>query len=131
MPGKTKAKDTKKKAHKAASAFVASNDHGDAIIGINDLRVVLTDRGSHWLAQGVEIDYATVGNDIEDVKRRFENGLRLTLRENLKVHGDIGRVLVGAPSAILFGDMLMLHSQASFHDAACLNTQIAYLVKAS
>ena len=130
MASKTKAKGTTKKGSNT-SAFVASNERGDAIIGVSDLRVVLTDKGSHWVAQGVEIDYAAVGKNIDDVKNRFENGLKLTLRENFKVHGNIDPVLVGAPSSILFGDLLMVHSQASFHDAACFNTQISYLVKAS
>jgi hypothetical protein len=63
----------------------------------NDIRVmILTDDGSHF-AQGIEVDYCAQGNSVDDVKRRFAEGLLATLRSNVK-KGVINNVLLPAPA---------------------------------
>lgn len=72
-------------------------EHGEHIVGIGDLRVVLTQEGNYWYAQGLEIDYVAQGTSIEGAKENFENGLASTLHENLRIHGTIEPLLVPAP----------------------------------
>ena len=53
------------------------------IVGIGDLRVILSKEDGSWFAQALEIDYFAEGVSLEDVKKRFEDGLVLTIDENL------------------------------------------------
>jgi hypothetical protein len=112
---------------------------GDAVVGVFDLRVLLTNDEEAWFAQGLEIDYAAQGASIEDVQNRFQEGLAYTLREHLKVYGNIEGVLVPAPPEAWRGFFesastqptlkLMTHSQVSIHDRFCLG--IAFLSRAA
>jgi hypothetical protein len=126
-------KKTKNKS-KPASAFHAATAAGDAIVGVRNLRVLVTKAEGYWFAQGLEIDYAAEAPTLEALKTRFEEGLSLTIRENLKVYGDISRVLVPAPAPawrdFYHADLRLIHSQMSFHEAACL-TSITYLGRAA
>jgi hypothetical protein len=63
--------------------------------------VLITKHEDGWVAQGLEIDYAIDGSSVEDVKKRFEQGLTLTVKANLRVHRNITRLLSNiAPPAI-------------------------------
>ena len=69
---------------------------GDAVI-LHGLRVLVSRDGSGWFAQGLEIDYAAGGDTLEDVQRRFEEGLLATIREHLRTYGDLRRLVRPAP----------------------------------
>ena len=75
----------------------AVTEHGEHIVGIGDLRVVVAQEGNHWYAQGLEIDYVAQGPSIEDARENFETGLAATLHENLRILGTIQPMLVPAP----------------------------------
>ena len=79
------------------TAVHAITEHGEHIVGIGDLRVVLTQEGNYWYAQGLEIDYVAQGPSIDAAKENFETGLASTLHENLQIHGTIEPLLVPAP----------------------------------
>ena len=82
--------------------------------------MLLQDDGS-WFAQGLEIDYFAQGATIEDVKHRFQEGLRETLDFHLKLFGTIDGVLRVAPKEVwdeFYGDqpgLRNLYSQVSMH----------------
>lgn len=79
------------------TAVHAITESGEHIVGIGDLRVILTQEGDYWYAQGLEIDYVAQGDSMEAAKENFEIGLTSTLHENLKIHGTIEPVLIPAP----------------------------------
>ena len=81
----------------AANAVTETAEHA---VGIGDLRVVLTQEGNYWYAQGLEIDYLAQGPSIEDAKENFETGLAATFHENLRAYGTIQSVLVPAPDEV-------------------------------
>ena len=45
------------------------------VVGIGNLRVAIETDGKFWTAQGLEIDYIAQGDDLEDAKKQFEDGL--------------------------------------------------------
>jgi|SRR5579875_389764 len=116
MPTTTKSKTQPKQAF----ALHASSKNGDAV-GIGNLRVLLTDEEGAWFAQGLEIDYATQGVSFEDVKHKFEEGLRATIKEHLRIFGSIENLLVTAPDEtwqeffVHATGLRFRHSQVSFH----------------
>lgn len=69
----------------------------DHLVGVKALRVLLLKDGSGWFAQGLEIDYASSGGDLEEVKKNFETGLSLTIKEHLIMYGTIEKLLKIAP----------------------------------
>lgn len=69
-------------------------------VGIGDLRVMVVEEEGHWFAQGLEIDYAADGLSLDDVKRRFEDGLSLTIREHVNMYGSIHKMLRVAPQEV-------------------------------
>ena len=75
----------------------ATTKQGQPIVGIGDLRVVLTQEGNYWYAQGLEIDYVAQGDSLEVAKEHFETGLASTFHENLRIHGTVQPLLVPAP----------------------------------
>ncbi|HUX65867.1 MAG TPA: hypothetical protein VMV31_00105 [Terriglobales bacterium] len=82
-----------------ASAIVATE--GDVcVVGIGNLRVVIVQDGHAWIAHGLEIDYVSQGETIEEAKKNFEDGLRATVCQNLNVYGNIERVLSPAPAEV-------------------------------
>ncbi len=70
----------------------------DHVVGIGNLRVLITQDGSAWSAQGLEIDYTAQGDSVEEAKKRFADGLRATVRENLRICGTLEPLLQVAPS---------------------------------
>ena len=70
------------------------------MVGIGNLRVMVFNDDGSWFAQGLEIDYFSQGDSLEDVKARFEGGLCATFSEHLKTHGTIEGVLKVAPQEV-------------------------------
>lgn len=100
MPTTTTKKTRKKKVQPVAaqtSVLHAKNDDGDALVGIGNLRVLITIEDGLWFAQGLEIDYAAQGNSLDDVRSRFENGLMATVNEHLRIYGKLDNLLHPAP----------------------------------
>ena len=91
-------KKTPKKARRNTTAFKASTQGGEAhIVGIGDLRVMISKTETYWYAQGLEIDYAAQGRTLEEVQKHFGDGLHATITEHLAVHGTIEKLLEPAP----------------------------------
>ena len=100
MP-KHKKKKTKKQ--KPTVVVQASTEDGSLqMVGIGNLRVIITyDADSDsWFARGLEIDYAAQGESLKDVKKRFYEGLRQTVQENLTTYGDVTHILKVAPPEV-------------------------------
>ena len=112
--------NTKDTDHKPTMAFEATVP-GAKIVGVGNLRVLLSDADGTWFAQGLEIDYAAQGESESDVQSNFERGLTCTINEHLRVYGTIKKLLRGAPpeawrELLEQGDCLIArHSQVSFH----------------
>jgi hypothetical protein len=67
------------------------------VVGIGNLRVIITNDDGSWFAQGLEIDYATEGATLEAVKHNFVEGLYSTVQQHLQIYGDIKQWLQPAP----------------------------------
>jgi len=97
------AKRTKKKivdkgrAHSGAMAIHGS-DGDNHIVGIGNLRVIMCEEKGIWFAQGLEIDYASNGKSLSEVKKNFEHGLSSTIRLHLQAFDSIEKLLVPAPA---------------------------------
>ena len=94
-PAAKKAAAAKKAPENAMALHLSNGD--DHIVGLKALRVLLSKDGNCWFAQGLDIDYAAAGPSIDAVKKNFEAGLALTVREHLRMHGSISKFLVVAP----------------------------------
>lgn len=79
------------------AALHGSDSHGSHAVGMWALHVVIVPDGKFWFAQGLEIDYATQGETLEDAKQKFESGLAATIHEHLKVYGQLRNLLRVAP----------------------------------
>jgi hypothetical protein len=94
------------------------------LVGVGNLRVIITKDDGSWFAQALEIDYAAEGISLSDVKRRFEQGLEATIDEHLKRHGRLEQLFQPAPRDIWNEWYLMLgaakyrFSQVTVHDQA-------------
>jgi len=76
----------------------AGTDGSDKhVVGVGSLRVLLYPEDGGWCAQGIEIDYTSCGDTVEEAKRRFVNGLADTIRFNLELHGNVDNILRYAP----------------------------------
>lgn len=77
-------------------------DGTDGTVAFFDsLRVLITKDDGVWLAQGLDVDYAIDGESLTDVKKRFEDGLAMTISSNLRVHGSIKPLLKMAPQDVI------------------------------
>jgi hypothetical protein len=91
----------KKNRGKTATAFHGKMKDGHDVVGLRDLRVVIVEESENvWFAQGLEIDYAVQGSSLNDVKKNFETGLCATIHENLRIYGNIERILKVAPQSV-------------------------------
>ena len=117
-------KPKKKKAKKEKPTVVVQATTQDGslhLVGIGNLRVIITHDDDSWFARGLEIDYAALGESLSDVKKRFYEGLRQTVRENLKTYGDVAHILKVAPPEVwmeYFNNaqaLRKIHSQVSAH----------------
>lgn len=94
-------------------------DEDKHLVGLGLLRVLIMHDGPHWVAQGVEIDYAAAGDSLADVQARFQRGLIGTIREHLKKYESIDRILKYAPEAArkpLIDNQEFEFTTVSFHD---------------
>jgi len=125
----------------SVAAHVCNTDIGVHGIGVWNLHVLLANDGDFWTAQGLEIDYVSQGNTIEEAKENFASGLAATININLHLYGNIDRVLVWAPAdirkeAASHKESLKSHSQITVHDIGLASQQtlpfdgIEYLVAA-
>jgi len=73
---------------------------GTAAVSIGPLRVVVIPDGNVWFAQGLEVDYAAQGVSLEDAKKNFQDGLNISVHENLKRFGTIGKLIRPAPPEV-------------------------------
>ena len=88
------------KKHKIATIAVHAHKEDNHAVGIFALNVmVLHDDGS-WFAQGLEIDYASEGNSLKDVQKKFGDGLYHTIKLHLQMYGNIKKILKVAPEEI-------------------------------
>ena len=103
--------DEIKKKEPTVTAFHAKSGTTH-IVGIGNLRVMITNDEASWFAQSLEIDYAAAGTSREDVKARFERGLERTITEHLRVYGNIEKVLKQAPQEI-WNELLNPHQEVA------------------
>jgi hypothetical protein len=94
---KTGERKVNKRQKQRATELVHLTDGERHVVGLKALRVMLSHDESGWFAQGLEIDYAAAGKSMEEVKANFELGLALTMREHLKMHGGLEKLLQVAP----------------------------------
>lgn len=83
-----------------AQAIQVDGTDGSCVAIFDNLRVLITKDEGVWLAQGLDVDYAIDGDSLADVKKRFEDGLAMTIASNLRVHGSIKPLLQVAPQEI-------------------------------
>jgi hypothetical protein len=69
-------------------------------VEIAALKVLLIQEGDHWIAQGLDLDYAAAGTSIQDVKDRFSQGLYHTIDEHLKRNGSLESFIRPAPREV-------------------------------
>lgn len=109
-----KKKASKKKGTSTATVVQFTHKDGEHhVVGLGNLRVVIIPDGKFFFAQGLEIDYCAQGTSVDEVKAKFESGLKKTIDQNLKVHGSIKPMLRAAPDEVW--QELALDSQAMPH----------------
>lgn len=83
---------------KAGATFAASISDGKVhAAGVKALHVLLCQDDGGWFAQGLEIDYAACGADLDEAKANFSKGLISTTHEHLIMYGNLKKLLVLAP----------------------------------
>lgn len=107
--------------HGTKAAHVKLSD-GDQAVGIGNLHVLIVQDGKFWVAQGIEIDYAAQGASIAEAKANFEEGLTLTIEQNLQVYQTIAKILTPAPThiqleALRLKESVQSYGQVTFHSA--------------
>jgi len=81
-----------------ATAFLASNEEESAhVVGIGNLRVLITEDEGAWLARGLEIDYFAEGDSLASAQAAFADGLKATIKQHLMLYQSIQKLLVPAP----------------------------------
>lgn len=100
MATKLQPKSIRKPPIEGPYALQLQGKDGLKTICLGNLHVLISHHDDSWLAQGLEIDYAIDGNSVDDVKKRFEEGLTLTIQSHLRVYGDIRTLLRVAPQPI-------------------------------
>jgi hypothetical protein len=69
------------------------DDSGNHHVLIDGLRVWVRKEGQHWVANGLDIDYAVAGESREQATRAFVMGLCLTIVEHVKRFHSLERLL--------------------------------------
>ena len=92
----------KKKTPAAETVAIHAQREGgeDHLVGIGNLRVIIVPDEDKWFAQGLEIDYASQGDSVTDVKQQFEEGLAAMIYEHLRIYGNIEKLLRVAPNDV-------------------------------
>jgi hypothetical protein len=75
------------------------------------IRVLLFQEGEHWIAQGLEIDYASAGESLADAQERFITGLSLTMEEHLAKYNSLTKLVRPAPQHVW---QMYLENEADF-----------------
>ena len=114
--------DTNKQTPTTITLYGDKQDTGVHAVVVDTLRVVLVQDDDGWFAQGLELDYAASGHDLDDVKQRFEQGLAATFNEHLRVYGTVENFLKVAPQDAwdlwLNADKRYAFTCTSVHDLA-------------
>ena len=76
------------------------NEDGSHHVEIHALKVLLIEDGDHWVAQGLDLDYAAAGSTIADAKHRFSQGLCHTIGEHLAKYESIEKLIRPAPREV-------------------------------
>jgi len=79
----------------ASAVHIQDQDNHAVVLGA--IRVLVSERFGEWFSQGIEIDFAASGSSVEEVQRRFEDGLAATVDLHLRKFGSIDRLLKFAP----------------------------------
>jgi hypothetical protein len=101
--GKTKLEITEIKEGSSSCTVVhgQSSDGKVHFVGIGSLKVVIVKDGpTTWFAQGLDIDYAAEGTNVENVKLNFQNGLISTIDQHLKANNSLSKLLKPAPNDV-------------------------------
>jgi hypothetical protein len=125
--------------HVAVAVHAATKD-GVHVVGVGNIRVVIVPDDGSYFAQGLDLDYAAQGSDLQSTKKNFEDGLSATIEKHLQMFGDIRRLLRVAPPDIC--QRVLLNSSAQFkrysqisahevHEAINEYANIEYLVAAA
>ena len=85
-------------------------------VGIKNLHVLVVPDGNGWFAQAFEIDYGVQGSTIEEVKKRFEEGLAATIQHNVDIFDTIANML--RPNQDWY--MLKAQTEGSEYDYTCV-----------
>lgn len=111
--------------HEPPTTITHYGDEQDAdthAVVVDALRVVLVQDDECWFAQGLELDYAASGHNLDDVKQRFEQGLTATFNEHLRIYGTVENFLKVAPQEAwdlwLNADKRYAFTCASVHNLA-------------
>ena len=56
-----------------------------AVVAAMNMKVWICKESGHWIAQGLDMDYISQGNTLEECKQSFEDGLTATIHEYLKI----------------------------------------------
>ena len=108
-------------------------DEAHAAVAIWNLSVLIVPDDKFWFAQGLEINYGAQGDTPEEAQENFQAGLLATIKQHLRVHGHIKKLLKFAPDEILneaaeHKPSIKLFAQVSFHEIvdAKLQMQIPF-----
>jgi hypothetical protein len=84
-----------------AAVHVSDQEEEHHAVVLWNLSVLIVPDGDFWFAQGLEINYGAQGDTVEAAQMNFQDGLKATIQQHLRVHGNIERILKFAPSEIL------------------------------
>lgn len=76
---------------------VGENGAHSVALGI---RVWIFKDGQHFVAQGLDIDYASCGATLREVQDHFSAGLMATVTDHLEEYGDLHNLVRPAPSDV-------------------------------
>lgn len=79
---------------------IQTPDGENHAVGVFNLHVILTPDCNSWFAQGLEIDYASQGETIEEAKKNFEIGFKSTIHAHIQMFGSIEKLLKLAPAEV-------------------------------
>jgi len=107
------------KGGKAGALHLESDKVG--AVAIWNLSVLIVPDEDRWFAQGLEINYGAQGDTIEEAQEHFQRGLLLTIKQHLRIYGNVERILQFASSEILKEaaqkkTAISRLSQVSFHE---------------
>lgn len=103
----------KKGSVSAAAVHIKKKDSTRHVVGVGNIKVMLTNDDGAWFAQGLEIDFGAEAPTMEQAVVRFREDLSHTIDEHLKIHGNIVKLLKVAPPQVW----------REFHETACLKTK--------